>query len=203
MPLKTKTAITGLSDLVKSLDQLTEKNFRMQALKKAGKESMAPILADAIRLAPLLSDENIPKNKKLTAGTLKGDIKYSSSYNASIKVSKRGKVKPLSMYEWVGRIKTGKATQDYAIPVEYGRDEYIVVRIHVFGYKVDPYEARMIAIKPNPFMRKALDENSRSAPQNFKRILLQAVQYKAKQQERRIKKRQRQAAKYGTKTIIT
>lgn len=188
-----RTKFEGLKELSEALNKLTEPNFRGRAMKRAGAVAMKQILADAIMNAPMLSEENIKKNPNISAGTLKSDISFRSRFHKQplfYKTGKRaGKIRNLSQYEYIGQVKTGKASQDYAVPIEYGRTEYIVMRIHAFGRQTDPYEAKMAAQKPNPFMRKALDANSDSAIRIFMIELSKQVLNLAKQQSAKIKKR--------------
>lgn len=190
--IKTSKGFKGLKELSKSLDALTEGNFRKNALMTAGRVAMRQILADAIMNAPMLSPENIPKNKNLTVGTLKKSIKYRGSFSKQPIIETKGrnknKIRPLSKHEYVGMVYTGKEANDYAVALEYGRQEFTVVRIHVFGRKVNPYEATMVEMKPNPYMRKALDDNKDSAVTIFMNELSTQIFKKAKAQKKNSKK---------------
>jgi len=187
-PIITTTKVTGLKELDNMLNQLTHKNFRKQALMNSGRTAMAQMLADAITGAPMLSGENLDKNPNVKAGTLKNDIKYVGKYNLSpkIKASGRGKgrAQPLKAYEYIGRIMTGKASEGYSIPVEYGRDEFIAVRTVVFGRDVAPYEVKIAKIKPQPFMRQALDNNSKSSIQIFQNEMTKNIFDRVKRQRK-------------------
>jgi len=187
--ITTKTKVSGLNVLRKNLNTLTEPKFRKAALMQAGRAAMLPILNTAKVYAPVLSQSNVEKNKKLSAGTLKNDIKYRGAYNRSPKFKKNGKMKTLSQYEYVGQIKTGKATQDYAVPVEFGREEFIVLRIHAFGRKVNPYEAVMAEIKPQPFMRKSLDLHANTAVIGFANSLKTTIAQQTKKMQSALKKK--------------
>lgn len=180
----TRTKVNGLKELEKALDNLTEPNFRRLALMRSGKVAMQQILADAIMNAPTLSSGNVPKNPNISGGELKSDISYRGTYNMQPRRNRKGEVKGgLNKYEYVGQVKTGPKSQDYAIPLEYGRAEFTVMRIKVFGNIVDPYEAQMVEMKPNPFMRKALDSNAASSITKFKTELAIQVMNMAKKQK--------------------
>ncbi len=176
-----KMYVSGMKELQKAMASMTDQDFRRKALNSAGRKAMKPILASAIQNAPLLKPEHVKKNPNITAGTLKGDIKYRGKYNKEPKLNKaETKVMPLSQHEWIGRVMTGKATETYAIPIEYGRDEYTVVRINVFGRNVDPFEQELKELEPNPFMRKALQKNRFDAYNIFKQEILKRVAMQAK-----------------------
>lgn len=175
-----KQYFSGLKKLGRDLTKITNKQFRKKALMDSGRVAMRQMLADAIINAPILSAENIPKNKNINSGELKGDIKYVGKYNnyPKYKKSKPTKLQPLNAYEWVGRIKTNKMSEEYVLPIEYGRTSYTVMRIYAFGRLVSPFKQTLHAIEANPFMRKALDDNKDNAISTYmaelsRQILLQ------------------------------
>ena len=131
--------------------------------------------------------------KRKLAGTLKNDITFRGRFHKKpllYKSDRRaGNIRNLSQYEYVGQVKTGKASQDYAVPIEYGRTEYTVMRVHAFGRQVSPHEVTMAAQKPNPFMRKALDVNADSAVRIFMYELSRQVTDLAKQQASKSRRR--------------
>lgn len=181
--------VSGMKDLKKAFASMTDDNFRRLALNSAGRKAMKPILDSAIRYAPLLTPENQTKNPNISAGTLKGDIKYRGKYNKEPKINKKGdKIMPLSQHEWVGRVMTGKASEEYVIPIEYGRTEYTVMRITAFGRNVDPFEQTLKAINPYPFMRRSLHENRFLAYKLFSQEIHTRVARQAKKNKPKGKK---------------
>lgn len=185
---RNKGTFKGFKELSRTIENLTDPKNRKAVFMRSGKLAMQPILRDAIALAPKLSPENIKKNPNITAGTLKNDIKYRGTFNHDVKFKRTGKIKSTSKHEYIGQVKTGKASEDYAIPIEYGKSEYTVVRIHVFGRKVDPYEATMSAQKATPFMRKALDQNAERSVKTFLRSSSRQLLEMMKKEERKARK---------------
>lgn len=204
MAVTTKAKLHGLKELHKALDELTHKSFRKNALTAGGRKAMAPLLAECKNTAPFLTTENAEKNKggesgnpATIAGTLKNDIKFRGKYNTSPKFKKKGtlakgtlsfKMLPLNQYEWVGQIKTGKASEQYALILEYGREEYTVVRIWLFNKLVNPYKATMIEKKARPWFRNALHKMRDGVLDDFLMHLKDETEKKAKAQKRHIKK---------------
>lgn len=180
----------GLKELEKALDELTDVKFRRKALVDAGKHAMEPVLTAAINNAPRLTAANAAKNPNAVSGQLKNDIKMSTSYNKNVKASRNGNVSDSKKTEMKVVVKTGAETEDYALVAEIGRDEFQVMRSTVFGKKTDkPYLVKIAAIKPQPYMRPALDSNVNRVLNRFYYELGESIHRQAKRQERLAKKK--------------
>ena len=177
----------GLKELSKALDGLTEVRFRKRAMVSAGRKAMQPVLDDARSNAPVLSPEAAAKNPSATAGALKSDIKMSTKYNDDPKAS-NGRIKKNNEAELKVVVKTGKDTEDYAFIAEHGRDEFHVYRNQVFGKPSKTYLAVVAAMKPQPYMRPALESNVDRVLNRFYYEMGNAIHRQAKAQARHFAK---------------
>jgi hypothetical protein len=201
-----RTKLYGIPELTKALGRLTDEKFRRQVMNAAGRQTMQPFLSKVISAAPVLSGDNVAKNTNREdghkAGDLKSDIKYKGKYNKQPVYKSKGRgnnkklvLKPLSQYEWVGQITTGKKSEGYVLNLEYGRTEYTVVRIYVFKRLVDPFTATMVAKAANPWMRTVLDQNQVSLVGVYLHTLSRLVNKKIKTEANKTRLAANRAAK--------
>jgi hypothetical protein len=163
--------ISGVKELNAALDSITDPKFRKRALVSAGKKIMQPVLMMAISNAPTLKVS--PKNPDgITGGELKSDIKMRTSFKAS-PVTKSGKMAKGS--ELTISVSTGKLTSDYALSVEYGREELSIVRTNAFGRDTQPFMGTVPKIDPNPFMLPALKSIEGTVEADFGRELFKSI----------------------------
>jgi HK97 gp10 family phage protein len=187
MARQTTAGFSGFKELEQALDALTEPKFRAAALRAAGKKTM-------IYLEPRISDA-CPVETNVESGTPGGRLKNSIKSSVSIgkiKTSKTGKVSKSNKHEMSARVTAGdpKNGVDYAIITEYGREETNIQRQTVFGKHVAvPFDVTLPAIAPIPWMRTTFDSNKNQIILTFKDELSDAITKKAKQQQSRIKKR--------------
>lgn len=185
MPVKIKKMKTkGLAELEKALEKLWDPKFRRAALRRSGRAAMKPVLDAAKQNAPILQDTE--RNPGANPGELKADIKMSARVNINPSVYKSsGKVRKTSKHELSVMVKTGKKSEDYALVVEYGREEFMVMRNIVFGKEVKPFWAPVAKLEPKPFMRPALDNNVNKVLDIFAATLGKEVERQAKAQNRK------------------
>ena len=170
----------GLKELDKAMEELTTPKFRKAALRKSGKKAMEPVLRSAKKNAPVLKDT---ERNDVKSGQLRDDIKMSTSVNIDA-TNKKGKVTKSKEQELKVVVKTGKETEDYALVVEFGREEYKVRRNQAFGKETDSYEAVIGEIKPQPFMQPALEDNKEKVLDTFKDTLGAEIIKQAKKQKK-------------------
>jgi len=185
MPVKiTKIKTTGLKELEKALEKLWDPKFRRAALRRSGRAAMKPVLDDAKQNAPILQDTE--RNPAAEPGELRADIKMSARVNINPSVYKSsGKVRKTSKHELSVMVKTGKKSEDYALVVEYGREEFMVMRNIVFGKEVKPFWAPVAKLEPRPFMRPALDKNVTKVLDTFASVMEKEVEKQARAQLRK------------------
>lgn len=173
--------VKGIKELNKALDSITDPKFRAKALRKAGKEVMKPTLTAAIQNAPTLkiSDKN-PDHA--IAGELKNDIKMRTSINKGA-FTKGGSVKKNS-HELTVSVTTSNKTKEYAQTVEYGRNEFSVVRTEAFGRQTRAFNAQVPRVNPQPFMKPALDLIEDTAANDFGRILFDEIKTQLSKQNK-------------------
>ena len=149
--------ISGLDELDKNFALLQTPKIRVAPLRTAARKAMTIVHAAAINNAPELSKENQLLNPERALRPLKQDIRLSVTTNtAAVKAAKKRRDKQA---EVKAVVKTTKATEDYALVQEYGRDGFIAVRTTAFGQKTKPYVALVHPISGLPYMRPALDDN--------------------------------------------
>ena len=181
-----KVTVEGLDELEKALDAICDDKFRKRYLRKAGKEAMKPVLVDAINNAPVL--QNTFNNPSATPGALKADIKMRTSVRLTPYTKTGRLVKKQRLNELLVEVKTGKATEDYALVTEYGRDSFVTVRKTVFGKNAEPYKVRVAEIKPKPWLKPALYNNRHRVVATFKKILWEELLKEIKKQYRKQKR---------------
>lgn len=177
-----KFPIRGFKELQRALLGLTEPKFRKAALRRAGKAAMKPVHQDAMRNAPFLSDKI--RNPNTPIGLLKTDIKMSTRVNINPSIHKNGKVRKTSKHELSVMVKTTKKTEDFALTIEYGRDEFVITRTVAFGKATKEYVTIAPETKPQPFMRPALDDNYLKVFRGFRDELRKEIAKQAKAQAR-------------------
>lgn len=183
---KMKFDISGLSQLEKSLDQLTLPKFRKAALRTSGKKAMQKVLVDAKKNAPKAKDVSNDSDDSPTQ--LSDDIKMTTTVNVDVKANKRGKIGTNKWSEMKVTVKTGKATEEYALVAEYGRDKYTIKRSKAFGKDTAAYDVTIGEIEPRPFLGPALHDNKEKVLTDFRRNLTDQIFIQAKKQEKSIKK---------------
>lgn len=149
--------LNGFSALDSALNALTEPKFRKAALRRSGRAAMKPVLIDAKRFAPTLNDDS--RNPNTTRNILKNDIKMSTRVNIRPSRNRSGNIRRTSKHELSVMVKTGKASQDFALVVEYGKEAFVITRVEVFGKASKEYVTISPETKPQPFMRPALYDN--------------------------------------------
>lgn len=192
MSIEWKHKITGLKEVEKSLDSLTDIKFRKAALSEAGKASMERVLRAAILLAPTRKPSasatwdayRASKGLDNDGTSLKDDIKMRAYYNmnAAKALTKRGKLRKNKEAESVIVISTGKTTEDYAFSVHSGREKQVVI------YDRDG-ELRRITLgemTPTYFMSRALDMYASYIPKVYASFLRKNIQKQLKRQARAI-----------------
>lgn len=164
------------------LTALTEPKFRKAALRRSGRAAMNPMLLAARSNAPILQDS--VRNPDAKRNLLKSDIKMSSRVNIEPSTHKKsGKIRKGSKHELSVMIKTSKKTEDYALVVEYGRDEFVFITSDVvFGKKVRQHTKTSPAFKAQPFMRPALYDNRDAAFRIFRNTLAKEIASQIKKQ---------------------
>lgn len=182
----TKYRLKGFKELDTALTNLTEPKFRKAALRRAGKAAMKPVMDSAIQNAPTLKDKT--RNPNTPVGMLKNDIKMSTRTNIRPKTMKSGKIRTTTKHELSVMVKTGKQTEDFALVVEYGREEFVITRVVVFDKKSREYVTISPEVKPQPFMRPALYDNYDKVFRLFRDELTKEIARQAKAQERFFKK---------------
>lgn len=186
MAIKRETfGVTGLNELDKALDSLTEDKFRKAALRNAGKKSMQVVLRDAKDNAPVLKDD---RGGDVIAGQLRDDIKMTTSVNIS-PLTKSGKLSKNKTSELKVLVKTGKDTEDYALVTEFGRESYEVIRDKAFGKNTESYKVTIGKIDPRPFLAPALDNNKNKVLNDFRDELEQAIIIQAKKMEKALRRK--------------
>lgn len=179
--MKVTSKITGLKELNKAFDALTDVKFRKAALRNAGKDLMKPVMVEAKRLAPTLKDPAGHPNA--IAGKLRDDIKMTTSVNVS-PVTKSGKISKSKKNELTVTVKTGKATEDYAIVAEYGRERTTVIRNEAFGKDTKPFFGVLPELQPKPYMRPALNSNYQRIFNDFAKTMGDEIIKQAKRQKK-------------------
>lgn len=178
-----KYKLRGLKETSKALDKLTEPKFRKAALRSAGVTAMSPALSAIKAAAPVWRDlATLPNGSQPAA--LKNDIKMSKSVNVQPKMSKSGKLQKASQHELKVVIKTGKATEKYALVSEYGRESHSFMKYNVFGQEVLGFMATLPALDPDPWMRPTFDRMQASITKTFGTKLGEAVILQAKKQKK-------------------
>jgi len=125
-----------------------------KAVRAAARKAMKIVQLEVINSAPV--------NTVVLDGVhLKDHIK--------IKVSKRTKKMQKKGVDTIltCSVYTTKVVGSYACAVEFGRNEYDVMRNHFYGTPVSPYKVHVPAVQPNPFMRTALYNNAPLVAQTF------------------------------------
>lgn len=180
--------VDGLKGLSKALNGLTEPKFRKAALRTAGRKAMAPVLAAAKARAPVWTDTStLPEGAK--PGALRDDLRMSVSVNVEPKVGKNGKITNSSKNELKVTIKTTKATEDYALVSEYGREEHTFMKYTVFGKPVLGFEATLPKLTPEPWLRPTFDGMQNKVVQDFASELEISIAKQAKKQQKYMSKR--------------
>lgn len=179
--------LLGFKELGFALNSLTEPKFRKAALRRSGKAAMQPVYNDAKRLAPTLKDKG--RNPDVVSGILKNDIKMSTRTNIRPSKTKSGKIRTSSKHELSVMVKTGRQSEDFALIVEYGRDEFVITRTVVFGKDSKEYATISPSVEPQPFMRPALYDNYDRVFKIFRQELEMEIAKQAKKQAKFLKKR--------------
>lgn len=180
-----KYRLLGFRELGFALDQLTEPKFRKAALRRSGRAAMKPVYDDAKRLAPTLKDES--RNPNVAKNILKNDVKMSTRTNIRPSVTKSNKIRESSRHELSVMVKTGKASEDFALIVEYGRESFVITRTVVFGKDSKEYVTISPEVKPQPFMRPALYDNYDKVFKIFRTELEREIARQAKKQAKFLK----------------
>lgn len=183
----TKYRLLGFRELGFALDKLTEPKFRKAALRRSGKAAMKPVYEEARQLAPVLKD--VSRNPEVAKNILKNDIKMSTRTNIRPSKTKSNKIRKTTKHELSVMVKTGKASEDFALVVEYGRDEFVITRTVVFGKDSKEYVTIAPEVKPQPFMRPALYNNYDKVFKIFRTELEKEIAKQAKAQARFLKKK--------------
>lgn len=152
-----KYRVLGFRELGFALDKLTEPKFRKAALRRSGKAAMKPVYDDVKRLAPTLRDDS--RNPNVAKNILKNDIRISTRTNIRPSKTKSNKIRSTSKHELSVMVKTGKASEDFALVVEYGREAFVITRTVAFGKETKEYVTISPEVEPQPFMRPALYDN--------------------------------------------
>ncbi len=192
MPIPTGGKITieqfkfrGFKKLEKALEQLTEDNFRQNALRASGRAAMQPLLEQLKNEAPRLKSTSIlPKDKLPNA--LADGLRMKVSVNKNPKVTKTGKVTKASKSELRVVITTGKESEGYALVSEYGRKETPIYRYMVFGRQVPAFQVMLPTLEPKPWMRPTFDRMKGDTIFKFRQELKKQIAKKAKAQERKL-----------------
>ncbi|EGQ9960034.1 hypothetical protein FWP57_00875 [Vibrio cholerae] len=134
-----------------------------KAVRKAAKAAMQPVLNEVKSTSPfndwpdnvhLLDAFKISVSGRTKNNTKKGDDVFLSA-----------------------RVQTqGKAVEQYAALVEFGRADYTTSRTNAFGIKTRLYNVQMPQINPNPFMRTALNKHKEQVVNTFGTALVQEIQ---------------------------
>lgn len=180
----TKFKILGFPDLEESLASLTDKNFRTNALRAAGRKSMTPLKEDLMAAAPILKETSILPTGSVK-NALKDSIRLRISANKNPKITKSGKsITKASKNEFRAVIATGQEAAGYAVVSEYGRQETPINRYSAFGKVVAAYEVNLPTLVPKPWMRTTFDANKARVLTTFGKELKRGVTKQAKKQAR-------------------
>lgn len=125
-----------------------------KATRKAARNAMKPVLQEVIDTAPV---DSLPDGIHL---------------NESFKLSVSGRTKKLAKKGsdtfLVASVKTtGKEVNKYAALVEFGRQDYSVIKRSAYGKPTNPFEMNVGGFDPNPFMRTALSKHANQVVETF------------------------------------
>ncbi len=125
-----------------------------------------------------------PNTPNTPIGLLKTDIKMSTRVNIRPSTMKSGKIRGTTKHELSVMVKTGKKTEDFALIVEYGREEFVITRVVAFGKDTKEYVTITPSVEPQPYMRPALDSNYDAVFKSFRTELRKEIAMQIKKQQR-------------------
>ncbi|ELA9841223.1 hypothetical protein V4F87_003265 [Vibrio parahaemolyticus] len=187
--------VSGLDDVEKMLDALTDPKFRARALRNAAKKSMQPVKATLQSKLPSGGSdessyahyESYTGKKGYKPGDLRNGVKLAIKVNSDkdIKVSKSGKVKDNQRSELYSIVTFDSHVYKLASILENGRSKRVATTkngkvFHYYGNPTDQVKRDIGTTEPRNFVSSTFAEHEHSITETFKDELTKSIAQQAK-----------------------
>ncbi|KFA99264.1 hypothetical protein [Vibrio sp. ER1A] len=187
--------ISGLDDVEKLLDGLTDPKFRANALRNAARKSMNPVKdtlqsklpAGGAEEESYKHYESYTGKKGYKPGDLRKGVKLKISVNSAkeIKTNRKGYVKDNQRSELFSTVTFDNHVYKLASILEHGRTRRVATTkngkvFHYFGHATDSVKRDIGTTAPRNFISSTFAEHEGQIAETFKSELIKSISRQAK-----------------------